>query len=116
MVSLELLLLGAGVGLLGLAAGAFAWARRRHAAAPGALGERPAKGHRPETSRLGQARAAGFPAKQTLLRDVHDSEIEAQIRTGALVDAITLYREKTGVGLQEAKDAVEAWRDRLRAS
>lgn len=116
MVSAELLLVVAGVGLLGLAAGAFAWARRGRGAAPGARVGLPPKGPRLEAGRLAQARAAGFPAKQMLLRDVHDSEIEAQIRTGALVDAITLYREKTGVGLQEAKDAVEAWRDRLRAS
>lgn len=53
---------------------------------------------------------------KTLLREVNDSDIEAQIRRGALIDAIKLYREKTGVGLKEAKDAVEAWRDRLRAS
>lgn len=53
---------------------------------------------------------------KALLREVNDSDIEAQIRRGALIDAIKLYREKTGVGLKEAKDAVEAWRDRLRAS
>lgn len=57
-----------------------------------------------------------LPAK-TLLREVADSDIEATIRRGALIDAIKLYREKNpGVGLKEAKDAVEAWRDRLRAS
>lgn len=53
---------------------------------------------------------------KALLREVNDSEIEASIRRGALIDAIKLYREKNGVGLKEAKDAVEAWRDRLRAS
>jgi ribosomal protein L7/L12 len=51
-----------------------------------------------------------------LLREVRDSDIELQIRTGYLVDAIALYREKNGVGLQEARTAVERWRDRLRAS
>lgn len=56
-----------------------------------------------------------LPAK-ALLREVNDSEIEASIRRGALIDAIKLYREKTGVGLKEAKDAVEAWSARLRAS
>lgn len=57
-----------------------------------------------------------LPAK-TLLREVADSDIEATIRRGALIDAIKLYREQNpGVGLKEAKDAVEAWRDRLRAS
>lgn len=61
-------------------------------------------------------RSVSLPAKSSLLRQVHDSEIEQQIRSGHLLDAIKLYREKTGVGLKEAKDAVEAWRDRIRAS
>jgi ribosomal protein L7/L12 len=57
-----------------------------------------------------------LPSKSSLLRQVHDSEIEQQIRSGHLIDAIKLYREKNGVGLKEAKDAVEAWRNRMRAS
>jgi ribosomal protein L7/L12 len=61
-------------------------------------------------------RSATLPPKSALLRQVNDSEIEAQIRSGHLIDAIKLYREKNGVGLKEAKDAVEAWRDRIRAS
>ena len=61
-------------------------------------------------------RSANLPPKSSLLRQVNDSEIERQIRSGHLIDAIKLYREKTGVGLKEAKDAVEAWRDRIRAS
>ncbi|MBL8912763.1 MAG: hypothetical protein JNM17_18860 [Archangium sp.] len=52
----------------------------------------------------------------SLIRQVEDSEIEAQIRSGHLIDAIKLYREKKGVGLKEANAAVEAWRDRIRAS
>jgi hypothetical protein len=55
-------------------------------------------------------------AMQLVLRDVVDSEIELAIRTGHLINAITLYREKTGVGPDEARDVVYAWRDRLRAS
>ena len=61
-------------------------------------------------------RSATLPPKSALIRQVNDSEIEAQIRSGHLIDAIKLYREKNGVGLKEAKDAVEAWRDRIRAS
>ena len=61
-------------------------------------------------------RATTLPPKSSVLRQVNDSEIEQQIRSGHLIDAIKLYREKTGVGLKEAKDAVEAWRDRIRAS
>ncbi len=65
---------------------------------------------------LESGRSATLPPKSSLLRQVNDSEIEAQIRSGHLIDAIKLYREKNGVGLKEAKDAVEAWRDRIRAS
>lgn len=65
---------------------------------------------------LEAGRSVSLPPKSSLLRQVHDSEIEQQIRSGHLLDAIKLYREKTGVGLKEAKDAVEAWRDRIRAS
>lgn len=65
---------------------------------------------------LEAGRSASLPPKSSLLRQVNDSEIEAQIRSGHLIDAIKLYREKTGVGLKEAKDAVAAWRDRMRAS
>jgi len=57
------------------------------------------------------------PRRQGLiLRDVRDADIESQIRSGHLMNAIALYREKNGVGLQEARTAVERWRDRLRAS
>jgi ribosomal protein L7/L12 len=65
---------------------------------------------------LESGRSATLPPKSSILRQVNDSEIEQQIRSGHLIDAIKLYREKTGVGLKEAKDAVEAWRDRIRAS
>lgn len=61
-------------------------------------------------------RPVSLPPKSSVLREVNDSEIEQQIRSGHLIDAIKLYREKTGVGLKEAKDAVAAWRDRIRAS
>lgn len=61
-------------------------------------------------------RPGSLPPKSSLLREVNDAEIEQQIRSGHLIDAIKLYREKTGVGLKEARDAVEAWRDRIRAS
>jgi ribosomal protein L7/L12 len=50
------------------------------------------------------------------LRMVTDGDIQVHIRTGNLIDAIKLYREKTGVGLREAKTAVEAMRQRMSAS
>lgn len=62
-------------------------------------------------------RAPAAPRKQgIILREVRDSDIELQIRSGHLMNAIALYREKNGVGMQEARTAVERWRDRLRAS
>jgi len=36
------------------------------------------------------------------------AEVQALRRSGKLIHAIKLYREHTGVGLKEAKDAVEA--------
>ena len=61
-------------------------------------------------------KVASLPAKSTVLREVQDDEIAAQIRAGLIIDAIKLYRVKTGVGLKEAKEAVEAMRDRMRSS
>lgn len=37
--------------------------------------------------------------------------VEAQVRSGNLIQAIALHRQQTGLGLAEAKAAVEAWRD-----
>jgi ribosomal protein L7/L12 len=51
-----------------------------------------------------------------LLRQVADREIELEIRNGRVLNAIRLYQEKTGVNAKEARDVVEAWRDRLSAS
>ncbi|MEV6108913.1 hypothetical protein AB0M28_30060 [Streptomyces sp. NPDC051940] len=39
------------------------------------------------------------------------AEIDAQLRQDRLIMAIKLYREYTGVGLKEAKEAVEKLRD-----
>jgi ribosomal protein L7/L12 len=59
-----------------------------------------------------------LPAKHSggLVKQVTDADIELEIRSGRVVNAIQLYREKTGVGPQEARSAVEAWRNRLHAS
>lgn len=37
-----------------------------------------------------------------------DEEIRSLVEKGSKIEAIKLYRERTGVGLKEAKDAVEA--------
>lgn len=39
---------------------------------------------------------------------VVDAEVDAFLRKGQLIAAIKRYREVSGVGLKEAKDAVEA--------
>jgi ribosomal protein L7/L12 len=46
---------------------------------------------------------AGLPAEPAV-----DSQILALLREGQKIQAIKLYRENTGKGLREAKDAVEA--------
>lgn len=44
----------------------------------------------------------------------NDAEILDLMRRGQKIQAIKLYRERTGVGLKEAKDAVEALEIRSR--
>jgi ribosomal protein L7/L12 len=44
---------------------------------------------------------------------VTDPQIVAAIRKGKLVEAIKLYRAKTGVSLQDAKEAIDTWRRQL---
>ena len=51
---------------------------------------------------IGQLDAAGIPT------DGSYPEVVDAIRGGNLIQAIKHYRERTGVGLKEAKDAVEA--------
>jgi hypothetical protein len=51
-----------------------------------------------------------------LMRQVSDKDIEWEIRSGRVFNAIRLYREQTGADAQEARSAVEAWRNRLTAS
>jgi ribosomal protein L7/L12 len=65
-----------------------------------------------------ETRTERLPPKQpgALLRQVNDSEIEREIRSGRVLNAIKLYQEKTGANMKDARDAVEAWRDRLSAS
>ena len=53
-------------------------------------------------AQLAPARAGGLPADGAWL-----AEVRALKERGKLINAIKLYREQTGVGLKEAKDAVE---------
>lgn len=51
---------------------------------------------------FGQLDAAGIPTAE------NDPLMIDAINSGNLIVAIKIYRERTGVGLKEAKDAVEA--------
>lgn len=42
-----------------------------------------------------------------------DPQIVAAIRKGKVIEAIKLYRAKTGVSLQDAKEAIDTWRRHL---
>jgi ribosomal protein L7/L12 len=44
---------------------------------------------------------------------VTDPQIVSAIREGKFIEAIKLYRAKTGVSLQDAKHAIDAWRKEL---
>jgi len=44
---------------------------------------------------------------------VTDPQIVAAIRKGNVIEAIKLYRAKTGVSLQDAKEAIDEWRRHL---
>lgn len=50
----------------------------------------------------------------TPLSDSQINAISAALRGGNKIEAIKLYRETTGLGLKESKDAVEALEDDLR--
>ena len=41
--------------------------------------------------------------------------IQEHLAGGRMIEALKVYREATGVGLKEAKDAMEAYQEKLRA-
>jgi ribosomal protein L7/L12 len=57
-------------------------------------------------------RAEGAPASlnASAAQAIQDPELRAHLERGQLIDAIKRYRDLTGVGLREAKAAVEAMR------
>ena len=65
-----------------------------------------------------ELRPERLPPKHSsgLMRQVADADIELEIRSGRVFNAIRLYREQTGANAQDAKNAVEAWKSRLTAS
>lgn len=52
--------------------------------------------------------AAGAQRSMEAPPSAWEEEVRALVRQGRKIDAIKLYREHTGLGLREAKDAVEA--------
>lgn len=56
---------------------------------------------------LAQSSPQGGAQKQTPAPDSY-AEVRASLANGRKIEAIKLYRELTGVGLKEAKEAVEA--------
>lgn len=52
-------------------------------------------------------------AAQAVETVVTDPQIVAAIRKGKIIEAIKLYRAKTGVSLQDAKEAIDTWRRQL---
>ena len=48
------------------------------------------------------------PPEDKPVASAFDSEVLAFLQGGKKIEAIKLYRQRTGVGLKEAKDAVEA--------
>jgi hypothetical protein len=60
-----------------------------------------------QQSSVTSERASPAPARKSV-----DFEILRLVRAGSLIEAIKRYRELYGVGLREAKDAVEALRDK----
>jgi len=46
-------------------------------------------------------------------RDISESDIDAALRARQTIEAIKLYRQRTGCGLKEAKAAIEARTARL---
>lgn len=47
-------------------------------------------------------------ATDAVHNDISDAEIEAAVHTGRKIEAIRLYRQRTGAGLKQAVRAVDA--------
>lgn len=84
------------VGLICFIAGAM-WGRRRaQRAGPMIM----------QSSPLTMSRPASAPPNAAIAGEMED--VRAYIRAGQMIRAIKAYRDRTGRGLKESKDAVEA--------
>lgn len=55
------------------------------------------------------------PRRITSEMAIDDPELKAHLSAGRLIDAIKRYRELTGLGLKESKDAIEALRNSMKS-
>lgn len=69
--------------------------------------------HRPSALEASLSRGT-LPEEQPAEGGASSAEIEAALKGGRKIEAIKLYRETFGVGLKQAKEAVEAMEARLR--
>lgn len=68
----------------------------------------------PPSGSFGATPSASFDASAAPGEAI-DERLRQLLRENRLIDAIKLYRERTGSSLKDAKEAVEAERDRMRA-
>ncbi|MDP1918544.1 MAG: ribosomal protein L7/L12, partial [Myxococcales bacterium] len=55
------------------------------------------------------------PRRITCEMAIDDAELRRHLAGGRLIDAIKRYRELTGLGLKESKDAIESLRDSMKS-
>lgn len=69
-----------------------------------------------EAMELGKPPPLSSP-KRTITSEmaVDDAELRGHVTGGRLIEAIKRYRELTGLGLKESKDAIESLRDSLKS-
>jgi hypothetical protein len=70
---------------------------------------------RGEPPPLPTAPPPGEPRHITGEMAIDDPELRGHVSAGRLIEAIKRYRELTGLGLKESKDAIEALRDSLKS-
>jgi ribosomal protein L7/L12 len=61
------------------------------------------------------AHAPAAPRRITSELAIDDAELRRHLAGGRLIDAIKRYRELTGLGLKESKDAIESLRDSMKS-
>lgn len=77
---------------------------------------KPARPRKPSPARRKPAATERTTAVSTALTAALLAELEALLRAGKKVSAVKAYRDATGVGLKEAKDAVDALEAATKAS